>query len=60
MTLPQRLTPFYAYLVFIDFLGILILLLGASQIATYANPLNFFLLIGLAIVAAMAPIAAAA
>ena len=60
MTLPQRLTPFYAYLVFIDSLGILILLLGASQILTYADPLNFFLLIGLAIVAALAPIAAAA
>ena len=60
MTLPQRLTPFYAYLFFISFLGLLILLLGISQIPTYASPLNFFLLVGLAIVAALAPIAAAA
>lgn len=60
MTLPQRLTPFYAYLFFIDTLGLLILVVGISQIPTYSSPSHFFLLIGLAIVAAVAPIATAA
>lgn len=60
MTLPQRLTPFYTYLIFIDVLGLLILLLGIGQIPTYDEPFNFFLLLGLAIVAALAPIATAA
>ena len=60
MTLPQRLTPFYAYLIFIDVLGLFILLLGISQLTTYADPFNFFLLLGLAIVAALAPMTTAA
>lgn len=60
MNLPPRFTPFYAYLFWVGFLGLLILLMGVTQIPPYPESLNFFLLTALAIVAALAPMAAAA
>lgn len=60
MNLPQRLTLFSTYLFLISLLGGLILLVGIFQIPTDEMPYNFFLLIALAIVAALAPMAAAA
>ncbi|MBX3015193.1 MAG: HAMP domain-containing histidine kinase [Caldilineaceae bacterium] len=56
----QRLTAFNIYLFIIDVVGLMILGLGISHFPIYTNQLNFFLLIGLAIIAAVAPMAAAA